>query len=137
MTREMLEKIAGKVGTPESAAILAPGMLASHYAPEKTLRLNATDVREGEALLAFGDVSHVMSSVVETSLRSLGFARDDNFMIQNLSPSSSLQEAAANLFKMLRILDASGAASIAAMPIPTHGIGAAINDRLQRAAAPR
>lgn len=58
-------------------------------------------------------------------------------MIRNLSRSGNLTEAAANLFAMLRELDASGARRIAVMPIPEHGLGEAINDRLRRAAAPR
>jgi L-threonylcarbamoyladenylate synthase len=55
----------------------------------------------------------------------------------NLSPAGDLTEAAANLFAMLRELDASGMKTIAVMPIPDEGLGEAINDRLQRAAAPR
>jgi len=97
--------------------IKAPGMLASHYAPSKPMRLQAKDVRAGEALLAFG--AHVPKSM----------------LIENLSPSGNLQEAAANLFRMLRRLDASNAKSIAVMPIPEEGLGVAINDRLKRAAS--
>jgi L-threonylcarbamoyladenylate synthase len=97
---------------------LAPGMLASHYAPKAALRLNAHDVRPGEALLAFGpDVPHAATAL-------------------NLSASGDLIEAAANLFSHLRALDAAGA-TIAVMPIPGDGLGEAINDRLSRAAAPR
>jgi L-threonylcarbamoyladenylate synthase len=84
------------------------------------MRLNATAISSNEALLAFGpDVPRG--------------AR----MTRNLSASGDLQEAAANLFAMLRALDASGAARIAVMPIPETGLGEAINDRLRRAAAPR
>lgn len=109
------------------AKILAPGMLASHYAPTLPLRLNATAVNPGEALLAFG--------------KPLAGAA----LTLNLSPSGNLQEAAANLFRMLRQLDAQGQAAelrgIAAMPIPSgtdaDALGLAINDRLGRAAAPR
>ena len=100
-------------------APLAPGMLASHYAPKTPLRLNALDVRDGEALLAFG-------ATVPSAAHSL-----------NLSPAGDLIEAAANLFSYLRALDASGARAIAVMPIPDEGLGEAINDRLARAAAPR
>ncbi|MCR9123627.1 MAG: L-threonylcarbamoyladenylate synthase [Phyllobacteriaceae bacterium] len=105
------------------AAISAPGMLRSHYAPGLPVRLNATDVRPGEALLAFGPD---------------GIAGADNAAaIANLSPAGDLTEAAANLFAMLDQLDRSGATAIAVMPIPSEGLGEAINDRLARAAAPR
>jgi len=97
---------------------LAPGMLASHYAPKSPLRLNATDVRPGEALLAFGPGSPRAAATL------------------NLSPDGDLVEAAANLFSYLRTLDAAGVV-IAVMPIPNEGLGEAINDRLARAAAPR
>lgn len=98
----------------------SPGQLASHYAPRAKLRLDATDAASQEALLAFGpDVpQHASPSI-------------------NLSPRGDLKEAAANLFAALRTLDASGTATIAVMPIPHTGLGEAINDRLQRAAAPR
>lgn len=102
---------------------LAPGMLASHYAPRAELRLNATAVRPGEALLAFGAHAPKGAEAVTIAL--------------NLSVRGDLVEAAANLFAHLRALDASGAKTIAVMPIPEEGIGAAINDRLRRAAAPR
>ncbi|MBO6639465.1 MAG: threonylcarbamoyl-AMP synthase [Roseitalea sp.] len=105
------------------AAISAPGMLRSHYAPGLPVRLNATDVRPGEALLAFGSgrIAGAGSAVAGV----------------NLSPSGDLTEAAANLFAMLDELDRSGAAAIAVMTIPADGLGEAINDRLARAAAPR
>eukprot|EP00435_Cladocopium_sp_Y103_P077099 s1_g838.t1 len=94
----------------------SPGMLASHYAPNAALRLNASDRGANELLLGFGDVVCDLS----------------------LSPSGDLQEAAANLFSMLRKLDAeAGAKSLAVSPIPMDGLGEAINDRLERAAAPR
>lgn len=97
------------------AAIAAPGQLASHYAPNAPLRLNAAQAEDGEALLGFGAVQGATL---------------------NLSPSGDLREAAANLFAMLRQLDES-ASRIAVSPIPARGIGIAINDRLSRAAAPR
>ena len=103
--------------------IVAPGMLASHYAPEAAIRLDARRVEPGEALLAFGPD------------RAEGFAHAA--AICNLSPGGDLREAAANLFSALFDLDASGAASIAVEPIPDDGLGEAINDRLRRAAAPR
>jgi len=98
----------------------APGMLASHYAPKARLRLNAEAAGDDEALLAFGP------RVPATRGPML-----------NLSPRGDLIEAAANLFAYLRALDASGAASIAVMPVPDQGLGEAINDRLARAAAPK
>jgi L-threonylcarbamoyladenylate synthase len=95
----------------------SPGQLATHYAPSTKLRLGATSVRPDEALLAFGrDVP--------------GGAR----LTINLSASGNLEEAAAKLFGALRELDQAGARTIAVMPIPAHGLGEAINDRLQRAA---
>jgi L-threonylcarbamoyladenylate synthase len=105
------------------ASVEAPGMLASHYAPGAAVRLNAADVAEGEALLAFGPER---AEHAERAIATL-----------NLSPSGDLREAAANLFTHLQALDRSGAATIAAEPVPTDGLGEAINDRLARAAAPR
>jgi L-threonylcarbamoyladenylate synthase len=93
-------------------------MLASHYAPHARLRLNAIAPRPGEAYLAFG------ARTATTSL------------VENLSPSGDLHEAARNLFAMLHELDAR-AKAIAVAPIPKTGLGEAINDRLERAAAPR
>lgn len=103
-------------------APLAPGQLASHYAPRSRLRLDATGVSPGEALLAFGAQMPAGAEPVRTL---------------NLSPRGDLIEAAANLFSHLRALDAAGAAAIAVMPVPHDGLGEAINDRLMRAAAPR
>jgi L-threonylcarbamoyladenylate synthase len=105
---------------PSDEAPLAPGMLASHYAPKTPLRLNAVDVTPGEALLAFG------AAAPNGAMKTL-----------NLSPGGNLIEAAANLFSHLRALDAAGATAIAVMPIPREDLGEAINDRLARAAAPR
>jgi L-threonylcarbamoyladenylate synthase len=102
---------------------LAPGMLASHYAPRTRLRLDAKNVEPGEALLAFGPAP---IQGVEKAAKVL-----------NLSARGDLIEAAANLFSHLRALDAAGATMIAVMPLPHEGLGEAINDRLQRAAAPR
>ncbi len=104
-------------------APLAPGMLASHYAPRTRLRLGALSVEPGEALLAFGPK---LPPGAERAARLL-----------NLSPRGDLIEAAANLFACLRALDAAGTSCIAAMPVPDDGLGEAINDRLTRAAAPR
>ena len=96
-------------------------MLASHYAPAAAVRLDATALMPGEALLGFGSFS-ISGSPLAT---------------RNLSPSGNLREAAANLLSHLAELDASGASTIAVTPIPKHGLGEAINDRLSRAAAPR
>ena len=94
-------------------SIEAPGQLASHYAPRKPLRLNATDAQDGEWLIGFGDV-----------------AGDDT-----LSASGDLKQAAARLFDALHRADASDRTAIAVAPVPEEGIGIAINDRLKRAAA--
>ena len=102
----------------QSGEIRAPGQLASHYAPRAKLRLNAFNPRSGEALLAFGPKP---PAGAEFSI--------------NLSVSGNLQEAAANLFNALRELDLQNADAVAVMPIPAHGLGIAINDRLTRAAA--
>lgn len=98
----------------------APGMLASHYAPNARVRLDALDVAPGEALLAFGP--------------RLPAGADRAAMVLNLSVDGDVTEAAANLFTCLRRLDASGASTIAVSPIPQDGLGDAINDRLRRAA---
>lgn len=117
------DEIEAAIGQPveqaqEGAAISAPGMLLSHYAPNAHMRL-ATTPRPGEAYLAFG-----LSAPFDGPTR-------------NLSPAADLREAARNLFSMLHDLDATGAPTIAVAPIPTDGLGEAITDRLQRAAAPR
>ncbi len=95
----------------------APGQLASHYAPDAPMRLEAMRIEAGEVLLGFGP--------------------DARGAALNLSPSGDLVEAAANLFDYMRRADAMNAARIAVSPIPDRGLGRAINDRLQRAAAPR
>ena len=99
----------------------APGRLLSHYAPRARLRLNVAATHPEEAALDFGGFLKA-----SPSLRRL-----------DLSPAGDLIEAAANLFAFLRELDAMGAATIAVAPIPALGLGSAIVDRLQRAAAPR
>lgn len=121
VTREDLEAVVGPVdeATVEQDAPRAPGMLLRHYAPERTLRLDAVDARPGEAFLAFGE--KVAPNATATC---------------NLSPAGDLGEAAANLFAMLRALDAGDVTGIAVAPIPEEGLGRAINDRLRRAAQP-
>lgn len=123
---EDIERVAGEPvlrTISQTAAIEAPGMLASHYAPDAKVRLNATRVSLGEALINFGGqpVADADKAV----------ARFD------LSAGGNLREAAANLFSTLRAADRSGAFSIAIAPVPMTGLGEAINDRLMRAAAPR
>jgi L-threonylcarbamoyladenylate synthase len=108
---------------PAPATPLAPGMLASHYAPRTPLRINAADIAPGEALLAFG--------------ADLPPGTEHAAAMLNLSERGDLVEAAANLFSHLRSLDTEAATAIAVMPIPERGIGEAINDRLRHAAAPR
>lgn len=124
---EEIEALAGmSVLRADGAAagqVQAPGMLASHYAPDASLRLGATDVRAGEALLAFGPWR---AANVNQALA-----------YRNLSETGDLREAAANLFSFLKVLDRSGAKAIAVEPVPRSGLGEAINDRLARAAAPR
>ena len=129
VAREAIERVLGhKLLMPVSAEsdeapqkleVIAPGMLASHYAPKAKLRLDAQAPRDGEALLAFGAAPAFAGTVL------------------NLSPRGDLIEAATNLFSHLRALDASGAKSIAVMAVPHDGLGEAINDRLNRAAAPK
>ena len=130
LPREEIERVLGKplarlpqdLGN-ETAQPLAPGMLASHYAPRTPVRLEAQRVEPGEALLAFGS-DLVPGMEVATT-------------VMNLSTRGDLAEAAANLFGYLRALDAEGARTIAVVPVPAHGLGEAINDRLRRAAIGR
>ncbi|WP_306119669.1 MULTISPECIES: L-threonylcarbamoyladenylate synthase [unclassified Roseitalea] len=122
---EQIEKVAGRpvARAGGDGAVTAPGMLASHYAPDMAVRLNVAELQPGEALLAFGpDRAARWQQAVA---------------VENLSPAGDLAEAAANLFAMMHALDATGAACMAVEPIPDHGLGEAINDRLRRAAAPR
>jgi L-threonylcarbamoyladenylate synthase len=120
LARETIEEAFGQKveRAKKGAKISAPGMLLSHYAPNAHMRLETTP-QPGEAYLAFGETPAFPGEV------------------RNLSPSADLHEAARNLFSMLHELDATGAKTIAVAPIPQTGLGEAINDRLQRAAAPR
>ncbi len=111
-------EIAPAIGDVE-AGLRGPGRLLSHYAPERPVRLNALGTARGEALLAFGP--HTPAAEI----------------MLNLSENGDLNEAAANLFAMLRLLDRPDVSGIAVMPIPPVGLGIAINDRLTRAAAAR
>jgi L-threonylcarbamoyladenylate synthase len=127
VSREAAEAVLGRaLAAPlptETTAPIAPGMLASHYAPAARVRLNAATVLPGEAWLGFGagEPSGLSQAVLAA----------------NLSPAGDLTEAAANLFGLLRALDSAGVASIAVAPIPAEGLGEAIQDRLGRAAAER
>ncbi len=114
------EEIEAVLGQPlehpsPDGPISAPGQLRSHYAPGASVRLNATELKDGEILLGFGAVDCAL----------------------NLSATGDLTEAAANLFGHLHALDALNPNGIAVSPIPETGLGRAINDRLRRAAAPR
>jgi L-threonylcarbamoyladenylate synthase len=114
---EAIEAITGPLMHPDvdPDAPRSPGQLESHYAPDAAVMLNRGERPVGAAMLGFGAVAGDL----------------------NLSPSGDLVEAAANLFAMLHTLDERGASAIAVAPIPMTGLGAAINDRLTRAAAPR
>ena len=119
VTVEAIEAVLGAAlalpGDP--ATPKAPGQLASHYAPEAGVRLNAITAQPGEVLVGFGAVKGALT----------------------LSDRGDLLEAAANLFHLLRAADdlAGAGGAIAFAPIPETGLGRAINDRLRRAAAPR
>ncbi|HEX2116715.1 MAG TPA: L-threonylcarbamoyladenylate synthase [Alphaproteobacteria bacterium] len=118
--REDIERLIGKLASPSGGPARSPGQLKSHYAPQLKLRLRARP-RSGEAFLAFGRTPRGIPAEA----------------VLNLSPRRDLAEAAANLFAMLRALDRPKFRRIAVAPIPERGLGAAINDRLRRAAAPR
>lgn len=125
LAREEIERVLGRrlKLAAHNAAISAPGMLASHYAPDAGVRLAANSVHPGEAVLDFAG--------------RLGAQAPLAHAYAELSPHGDLREAAANLFALLRKLDASGAKVIAVAPVPLTGLGEAINDRLCRAAADR
>lgn len=117
LSEVLKEPVPIETSAEDAAAPRSPGRLVSHYAPSLPVRLNAATAEPGEALLGFG------SSAPKDAL--------------NLSPTGDLQEAAANLFAMLRRLDDPKYRAIAVMAVPETGLGIAINDRLRRAAAPR
>lgn len=128
ISREDIEQVLGSrlQGAPESMrpdAPSAPGMLSSHYAPNARMILNVSEASAEDALLSFGP----------ERLPGADKARAEF----NLSPRGDLAEAASNLFTAMRALDAAGTGSIRVQFIPSLGLGEAINDRLQRAAAPR
>lgn len=115
VTRAQIEAVAGPLSEDHDAADAhrSPGRLALHYAPDAPVRLNVTQALPGEMFLGFGSVG------------------TGEF---NLSPSSDLAEAAANLFAFLRAADRLKPTAIAVAPIPSEGLGEAIHDRLNRAA---
>ena len=113
---EDIVRVIGPLAAADGGAPRSPGLLQHHYAPSRPLRLDAAVAGPGEALLAFGP-----DAPQGTTL--------------NLSPTGNLEEAAANLFAMVRALDRPPHAGIAVMPVPDRGLGRAINDRLRRAAA--
>ncbi len=126
VTRAEIEEALGAAladGAGDAAKPVAPGLLESHYAPRAAVRLDAREIEPGEAVLWFGPDEPAGLDQAKAQL--------------NLSFRGDLREAAANLFAMLRRLDLVGATTIAVAPIPTEGLGEAIRDRLQRAAAPR
>lgn len=126
VTRAEIEEALGAPladGAGDAAKPVAPGLLESHYAPRAAVRLDADEIQPGEAVLWFGPEEPAGLATAKAQL--------------NLSFRGDLREAAANLFAMLRRLDSAGAETIAVAPIPTEGLGEAIRDRLQRAAAPR
>ena len=117
IARTAIEQLLGsRLKLPSDGAVVAPGMLASHYAPKGSVRLNVETPEAGEFFIAFGPT--------------------DRFDAQ-LSASRDMNEAARNLFAALHTANAVGADRIAIAPIPGEGVGEAINDRLRRAAAPR
>lgn len=123
VSREAIEAVIGRIALSDAlptgdAARKSPGQLASHYAPSRPVRLEATEAGADEGLLAFGP--DVPSGAM---------------LMLNLSPAGDLAEAAANLFAMMRALDRPGIGRIAVMSVPETGLGLAINDRLRRAAA--
>ncbi|KQT65126.1 MULTISPECIES: L-threonylcarbamoyladenylate synthase [unclassified Aureimonas] len=109
--------------TAPGPAIEAPGQLVSHYAPAGAVRLDAAWVEPGEALVTFGGLELPGMEAAAA--------------VFDLSPSGSLREAASKLFAVLAALDRPEIERIAVVPIPRHGLGEALNDRLSRAAAPR
>jgi len=113
VTRAEIEAVVGPLAD-SGEGHRSPGRLAVHYAPDAPVRIDVVEPREGEVLLGFG--------------AGVGEAR------WSLSPSGDLREAAANLFRLFREADRTHPPGIAVSPIPSNGLGEAINDRLRRAA---
>ncbi|WP_395943785.1 L-threonylcarbamoyladenylate synthase [Brevundimonas sp.] len=113
VTRAEIEAVVGPLADGGEGH-RSPGRLTLHYAPDAPVRIEAVEARDGELLLGFGP--------------GVGDPR------WSLSPSGDLREAAANLFRLLREADRTRPVGIAVSPLPTEGLGEAINDRLRRAA---
>jgi len=129
--KPFLGDVAYDLGKDKGDDVKSPGQLLKHYAPSIPVRLRAVDVKEGEALLAFGSLQFM-------GIDGGGAAKDlPDHALKNLSEAGDLYEAAANLFTMLRDLDVPENKAIAVMDIPDTGVGVAINDRLSRAAQGR
>jgi len=121
VTAEMIQDVTGIYPkTSKSGKIEAPGMMKSHYAPNANVKMNCATCDDGAAFLTFGR-----------------FNGNGTEVVFQLSKTGDLREAAANLYQGLRTLDKTGADLICVSPIPNEGLGIAINDRLQRASAPR
>lgn len=116
VTRAQIEAVIGPLAEAEDDARRSPGRMARHYAPQAPVRLNAAAPEADEAYLAFGP------------------GAPEGPRVFNLSPAGELAEAAANLFSYLRAADRTAPRAIAVAPIPTEGLGEAIDDRLRRAA---
>ena len=106
-----------------AASVEAPGMLRSHYAPNVEMQINAVRAQEGDAVITFAGASLA--------------SQENAAIVLDLSPSGNLREAAANLFDFLMRADNATTTKICVAPVPDTGLGEAINDRLERAAAPR
>ena len=115
LSREAIEAIVGPLAEADDEAKRSPGRLTRHYAPEAKVRLDVTEPEAGEAYLAFGPWPQGPG-------------------VFNLSASGDVNEAAQRLFASLRAADQTRPTAIAVAPIPGHGLGEAINDRLKRAA---
>lgn len=107
----------------EAETPVSPGLLLKHYAPQAALRLDARDVKPDEGVLGFGKLDGNLPGI------------EGETPIYNLSEAGDLEEAARRLYGGLRWMDKQGVAKVAVCPIPKTGIGVALNDRLQRAAA--
>ncbi|MDP1874911.1 L-threonylcarbamoyladenylate synthase [Phenylobacterium sp.] len=116
VTREQIEAVIGPLAEAEDDARRSPGRMARHYAPQAPVRLDVTAPEPDEAYLAFGP------------------GAPEGPRVFNLSPTGDLAEAAAHLFAYLRAADRTAPRAIAVAPIPRHGLGEAIEDRLRRAA---
>jgi L-threonylcarbamoyladenylate synthase len=115
VTRQAIEALVGPLQAAKADAHRSPGRMVLHYAPDAPVRLDVESAQPGEAYLTFAEAAEGQG-------------------VFNLSPAGDLEEAAANLFAYLRAADRTRPTAIAVAPIPNHGLGEAINDRLRRAA---